>query len=242
MLRSYKLGETSRIVVFLTREQGKVRAVAKGARGPRPRYQSALEPLSEVRIGLHGRQGSELLRLGDCELLRSAFPARGRSFEATLFLSYLVELLDAFSQEGEADSATFRLALAAIRAADDGGSDLILGRYVEAWLLRLHGVYPPTDRCAGCGGGLPSGRLVYHGAAHGFICENCGPASGPVLPEQARAYLGEIFRRSPAAMPPAPPAAAVALEGFHQELITRHLERSLRSGRVLKELARERQA
>ena len=45
VLRTYKLGETSKVVVLLTRERGKVRAVAKGARGARPRYQSALEPL-----------------------------------------------------------------------------------------------------------------------------------------------------------------------------------------------------
>ena len=77
VLRTYKLGETSKVVVLLTRERGKLRAVAKGARGPRSRYQSALEPLSEVRVSLHGRQGAELYRLGQCELLRSAFGAGG---------------------------------------------------------------------------------------------------------------------------------------------------------------------
>ena len=33
VLRTYKLGETSKVVVLLTRERGKLRAVAKGARG-----------------------------------------------------------------------------------------------------------------------------------------------------------------------------------------------------------------
>ena len=44
VLRTYRLGETSKIVVLLTRDRGKLRAVAKGARGPRSRYQSALDP------------------------------------------------------------------------------------------------------------------------------------------------------------------------------------------------------
>ena len=47
VLRTYKLGETSKVVVLLTRDRGKLRAVAKGARGARARYQSSLEPLSE---------------------------------------------------------------------------------------------------------------------------------------------------------------------------------------------------
>src|SRR5437762_1460359 len=98
VLRTYKLGETSKVVVLLTRERGKLRAVAKGARGARPRYQSSLEPLSEVRVGLYGRQGAELYRLGECELLRSAFRAGARGLDAALALSYFAELLDAFAR------------------------------------------------------------------------------------------------------------------------------------------------
>jgi DNA repair protein RecO (recombination protein O) len=239
VLRTYKLGEASRVVVFLTRDRGKVRAVAKGSRGGRPRYQSALEPLSEVRIGLHGRQGADLFRLGACELVHSAFPAGARRLEASLFLSYLAELLDAFAQEGEAEDGVYRLARAAIRAAEAGVSDTLLARYVEGWLLRLHGVYPPIGRCAGCASPLPPGRLVYHDAAHGFVCDNCGPATGPVLPEEARLFLGEVFRRAPEGMPRGAPEGVAALEGFHQMLLSRHLERTLRSHRILKDVARE---
>jgi DNA repair protein RecO (recombination protein O) len=239
VLRTYKLGETSKVVVLLTRERGKVRAVAKGARGPRPRYQSALEPLSEVRVGLHGRQGAELFRLGECDLLRSAFPAGGRALETAMTLSYLAELLDAFAQEGEAEEKVYRLALAAIRAAEEGASDRLLARYLEAWLLRLHGIYPPLDRCASCRAPLPVGPLRYHSAARGFVCENCGPASGPVLPEGARSFLAEVFSRAPADMKGSPSPEVMALEAFHQDLISNHLERRLHSHRVLKDVGRE---
>src|SRR5919106_1004712 len=132
VLRTYKLGETSKVVVLLTRERGKVRAVAKGARGPRSRYQSALEPLSEVRVSLHGRQGAELYRLGQCDLLRSAFPAGGQGLEAALSLSYFAELLDAFAQEGEAEDAVYRLAVAVVGAAENGAHVGTLARYLEA--------------------------------------------------------------------------------------------------------------
>jgi DNA repair protein RecO (recombination protein O) len=240
ILRTYELGETSKVVVLLTRERGKVRAVAKGARGARSRYQSALEPLSEVRVTLHGRQGAELFRLGACELMRSAFPAGGRDLDVALAFSYFSELLDAFAQEEEADDAVYRLANAVLRAAEEGIDIVILTRYIEAWLLRLHGIYPPLDRCGGCGRGLPAGDLVYHGAAHGFVCDACRPASGPTLTAAARGFLTEVFRRAPAAMSGPLPHEAAPLEGFHHALISRHLERDLRSYRVLAELARAR--
>jgi DNA repair protein RecO (recombination protein O) len=216
-----------------------VRAVARGARGARPRYQSALEPLSQVRVSLHGRQGAELLRLGQAELLHSAFRAGTRSLDAALFLSGCAELLDAFSPEGEAEDRVYRLALAVVHAAEAGASPELLGRYLEAWLLKLNGLYPPLDRCAACGGDLPAtGSLSYHRGAHGFVCRDCGPASGPELPPDARRLLASFFRTPPDALGDAVPAAR-AVEAFHRDLISAHLERDLRAPRVIREVARE---
>ena len=197
VLRGYKLGETSKLVVLLTRERGKLRAVARGARGARPRYQSALEPLSEVRVTLYGAQGAELLRLGQAELLHSAFRASSRSLESALMLSGCAELLDAFCAEGVAEEKTYRLGVAVVHAAEGGATPELLGRYLESWLLRLHGLHPPLDRCATCGAALASETLSYHRPAHGFVCERCGPASGPELSVAARALLAEIFQRPP---------------------------------------------
>jgi DNA repair protein RecO (recombination protein O) len=237
VLRGYKLGETSKVVVLLTRERGKVRAVARGARGARPRYQSALEPLSEVRVTLYGRQGAELLRLGQAELLHSAFRAGTRSLDAALFLSGCAELLDAFSPEGEAEDRVYRLALAVVRAAEAGSSPELLARYLEAWLLRLHGLYPPIDRCAACDGALPSaGGLSYHRPAHGFVCDGCSPASGPDLPAESRRMLAAFFSRPPEALAPEAGAGARALESLHRDLIAAHLERDLRAPRVIREM------
>ena len=237
VLRTYELGETSRLVVLLTRERGKVRAMAKGARARRSRFQSALEPLSEVRVGLYGRQGAELYRLGQCELLRSAFLSAGRSLDMALALSYFAELLDAFAQEGEAEETVYRLATSVLRAAGEGASSVALTRYLEAWLLKLQGIYPPLDTCASCGVALAEGGLWYHEAAHGFVCRRCGPASGPAVSEAAREFLRASFRRPPGEVENTPVAAA--LQGFHQSLITRHLERELRSFRVLRDVAAE---
>jgi len=238
VLRTYKIGESSKVVVLLTRDLGKLRAVARGARGKRSRYRSALEPMSEVRVGLYGRQGAELYRLGPCELLRSAFRATERGLEASLVLQYLAELLDAFGPEGEADEKVYRLARAAITAAEEGAVPTSLGRYLEAWLLRLHGLYPSLGACAGCGGPLPVGALRYHDAAHGFVCDDCGPASGPFLPLAAREFLNDAFRRKPSELTEPFPTEAVVLEAFHRDLISRHLERTLRSQRVMKDALR----
>ena len=240
VLRGYKLGETSRIVVLLTRERGKLRAVARGARGRRPRYRSALEPLSEVRVSLYGRQGAELLRLGEAELLHSAFRASERSLDAALFLSGCAELLDAFCSEGEAEDKVYRLALAVVRAAEAGANPELLGRYLEAWLLRLHGLYPPLDRCAACGAALAGSTLRYHRAGARVRVRRVPAGFRPGAVERgARAARPSSSRRRPTRSRTASQAPARELEAFHRELIGAHLERDLRAPRVIREITRE---
>ena len=58
VLRTYKLAESDRIVVIMTAEHGKVRAVAKGVRKTRSKFGARLEPMSHVRLLLY--RGREL--------------------------------------------------------------------------------------------------------------------------------------------------------------------------------------
>ena len=71
ILRTYKLGEADRIVVFLTRDRGKKRGVAKGARRQRSRFVGALEPLTEVRVAYFESERRELVGLNYAETVRS---------------------------------------------------------------------------------------------------------------------------------------------------------------------------
>jgi DNA repair protein RecO (recombination protein O) len=239
VLRSYPLREQSRIVVLLTRERGKVRGVARGARGPRNRIGAALEPLSEVRVSLYGRQGAELVTIGAWEMLSSTFAAGARDPEAAMTLSYLADLIDAFSVEGEAEDNVYRLARTLAGQLASEVPPACLARYGEAWILRLHGIFPSLSRCAACSAALGGGELRYDERAHGFLCDGCGRASGPMLPESARAALLRFFTRSPADSAAIEAGAVAALEPFHQKLITRHLEREVRSYRVLRDVVRE---
>src|SRR5512134_2912392 len=71
ILRTYKLGEADRIVVFLTRDRGKKRGVAKGARRPRSRFMGALEPLTEVSVAYFEKERRDLVGLNYAETHRS---------------------------------------------------------------------------------------------------------------------------------------------------------------------------
>src|SRR5438132_5505893 len=92
ILRTYKLGEADRIVVFLTRDRGKKRGVAKGARRQRSRFTGALEPLTEARIAYFESERRELVGLNYAEPVRS--PLTLTLAEALGYVGYFAELLD----------------------------------------------------------------------------------------------------------------------------------------------------
>src|SRR5687767_16003909 len=107
VLRTYKLGEADRIVVFLTRDRGKKRGVAPNARKSRKRFGAALEPLTEVRVAYFEKERRELVSLNYAEPVRSPLSLAEES--ALGYVSYFAELLDEWAQEADADDRLYRL-------------------------------------------------------------------------------------------------------------------------------------
>jgi DNA repair protein RecO (recombination protein O) len=221
ILRTYKLGEADRIVVFLTRDRGKKRGVAKGARRPRSRFMGALEPLTEARVAYFEKERRELVGLNYAEALQSPLMLFGPSpacaeasageeagaHECLGYVGYFAELLDEWAQEADADERLYRLGASMLAAMRVGAPVEPLARYFEYWLLRLQGVYPES------GGTLSAGALEFLSASRQAAPHQVGalPADRRVLKE---------------------------LEGVHRTLIAMHLEKSLKSDRVLRDLRR----
>jgi DNA repair protein RecO (recombination protein O) len=140
ILRTYKLAEADRIVVFLTRDRGKKRGVAPNARRSLKRFGAALEPLTEVRVAYFEKERRELVGLNYAEPVRS--PLSASNAEALSYSHYFAELIDEWAAEADADERLFRLGTSALEALVAGVPAEALARYFECWLLRLQGVYP----------------------------------------------------------------------------------------------------
>jgi DNA repair protein RecO (recombination protein O) len=144
ILRTYALGESDRIVVFLTRDRGKRRGVAKNARQSRRRFGGALEPLTCGRVGYVERERRDLVRLEYVELQRS--PLSAASADALGYVSYFAELIDEWAQEADPNEPLFRLGTSMVDAIARDVPIEPLARYFEYWLLRLQGVYEQDPR------------------------------------------------------------------------------------------------
>ena len=204
ILRTYKLGESDRIVVFLTRDRGKKRGVAKNARQSRRRFGGALEPLTLGRVGYVERERRELVHLQYVEPMRS--PLAMADGGALGYVGYFAELIDEWAQEADPNETLFRLGASMVDALAVGVAAEPLARYFEYWLLRLQGVYEEDRR----------------------------------LSSDARDFLVAARSSSPYAIGgvAVSPRTLRELEGAHRALIAMHLEKDLKSVRVLREMRR----
>jgi DNA repair protein RecO (recombination protein O) len=238
ILRTYKLGEADRIVVFLTRDRGKKRGVAKGARRPRSRFTGGLEPMTLAGVAYYEREQRELVRINYVEPARSPLAAMGSSSDTLGHVGYFAELIDEWAPEAHADERLFRLG-AAMTGAIAGGMPVDrLARYFEYWLLRLQGVYPATGSCPGCRETLADGAVMPP-RDHVFVCRRCAPpGGGTTLGAEAMQFLRSAQSVSPdrldtLALDGRP---ARELETVHRRLLNLHLDKELKSARVLREM------
>ncbi len=141
ILRTYKLGESDRIVVFLTRDRGKKRGVARNARQSRRRFGGALEPMTCGRVAYVERERRELVSLHYVEPTRS--PLSAADGDALGYVGYFAELIDEWAPEASPNEMLFRLGASMVDAMAAGVPTEPLARYFEYWLLRLEGVYEP---------------------------------------------------------------------------------------------------
>src|SRR3954471_22394779 len=180
ILRTYKLAESDRIVVFLTRDRGKKRGVAKGARKAKSKFIGALEPLTRAGVAYYERELRDLVRINYVEPQRSALSAVARGTQDALLFGhaeYFAELIDEWAPEGHADERLYRLGSSVIDALADGAPTEQLARYFEFWLLRLQGVYPQLSSCPGCGGAFDGGAVMPPRDSQ-YVCRRCAPPGG----------------------------------------------------------------
>lgn len=234
ILRTYKLGEADRIVVFLTRDRGKKRGVAKGARRTRSRYMGALEPMTRGEVAYFEREQRDLVQLNYVDPVRS--PLSAQTSEALGHVGYFAELIDEWAPEAHADERLFRLGASMVEAIATGAPIERLARYFEYWLLRLQGVYPALT-CVECSRALTAGAVMPP-RAEMFVCDSCAPGGGTTVSAAAVRFLMSAGSVGPDRLESLslPAIAGRELETVHRRLINLHLEKELKSARVLREM------
>ena len=240
VLRHADWGEADRMLTLFTRERGKVRAIAKGARKIRSRKAGHLEPFTRVTLQL--AKSRDLPIVTQADTLEAYLPLH-ENLVKTGYASYVVELLDRFTYEdGSENNASFRLLTETLtRIAADPDPWLAI-RYYEVRLLDFLGFRPHLFECANCGEKIQAVDQFFSPAAGGVLCPKCGmglPGVWNVSVDALKFF--RHFQRSPySEAQRARPSleAQNELETLIQKYLTYLLERELNSPGFIKQIKR----
>ncbi|HEY3144409.1 MAG TPA: DNA repair protein RecO [Acidimicrobiales bacterium] len=222
VLRTHKLGEADRIVVVLTRDHGKVRAVAKGVRKTKSRFGARLEPLSHVDLLLY--VGRELDIVTQADSIDLYAPIRD-DFERLARAVSMLEAADQVAMEREPNPRLYRMLEGALRELAARDAPLVVPAFFLK-LLALEGYRPQVEACVVCG--AESGLVAWAIEEGGMRCAE--HRQGSAISEEALAIVQQILGGKLGSALNAP-ASSVTAEVDHLavKVLEHHLERRLRS-------------
>jgi DNA repair protein RecO (recombination protein O) len=232
VLRTWPFHEADLLVSLFTREQGRVKGVARHAMKSRRRFGGALEPMTHVRATYAERPKQELVRLDSFEIVSSPL-TRPVDYERTAGLELVAEVLEELP-EGAVDDAVFRLAVAVVEEMQVGRVAVPV-TYFCLWMSRLMGWMPELGHCVVCGLDLRGGTVWYSATSDGVTCGDDRRPGSVALSAESVADAQRIFRGTVKGLAQEewPKTRGADLRRFAVETLERHLERRLVSARAL---------
>ncbi|MBN2048299.1 MAG: DNA repair protein RecO [Anaerolineaceae bacterium] len=195
VLRHSEMGEADRLLVLFTREQGKIRAIAKGVRKIRSRKAGHLQPFSRTRLML--ARGKSLWIITQAELIDSYLPLRD-DLERTAYAAYVIELMDRFTFDDGPNPPVYRLLVNTLSRIAESQNPEVAVRYYDLRLLDLMGFRPEIFQCVHCGEAIQAEDQYFSAFHGGAVCPNCRHSVEAAVPVSLNAlrYLRHFQRSS----------------------------------------------
>jgi len=238
VLRHSDYGEADRLLTLYTRQLGKTRALAKGARKIASRKAGHIEPFTQVKLQL--AKGRDMLLVTQADTVDAYLPVR-EDLILTGQASYVLELLDRFTYVDDTENpATYRLLTETLSRLASNDDPWIVIRYYEMRLLDYLGFRPQLTQCVNCGRDIKAEDQFFSFRAGGVICPSCGrglPQLKPIAMETLK-YLRHFQRSNYRDASRAKPSTDVLkeAESLMQDYFTYLLERELNTPGFLKKI------
>jgi DNA repair protein RecO (recombination protein O) len=166
------------MLTALTKNEGKIRILAKGARRIKSKLACHVEPFSDGKFFLV--EGKRYWILAGAEA-SCPFESISNDFERYKDATYIAEILEMTTQEGVESKKIFEVArqsLAEIKQLDRLKRQIV-ERYLEFQILKVSGWEPNYQNCLKCNEKLTE-QKIYSGSFEGMVCEKCNSVQGEV--------------------------------------------------------------
>ncbi len=236
VLRTWPVHEADHIVSLFTRDQGKLKGIAKSSAKSRRRFGGALEPMTHVLANYVEKPRQELVRLDSCEILASPL-SEPVDYARAAALAFFAEVLEETLPDHDPQDPVFRLALAVLEYTR-AGSIWLPVTYFSLWITRLMGWMPDLAHCLTCNRAFAGGTAFFQAQADGLVCHEHNNAASRAISAPSLAAAERIFRSPIAALSTEdwPRNRAADLRRFTLQALERHIERRLHSAAALARL------
>jgi len=237
VLRHSDWGEADRLLTIFSREQGKLRCVAKGARKLLSRKAGHLEPFTRVALLL--AKGKDLWIVTQAETVEAWLPIK-EDLTRTATAAYVVELLDRFTYEEGENQHLFQLLVDSLGRIATAPDLFLPVRYYEIHLLDILGFKPELFQCVKCRDEIKPENQYFSFLLGGVLCPRHGPGAEGARPVSMLAlkYLRHLQRSTyTVALKADPPAITrYEMESLLNHYITFLLERGLNTPDFLRKI------
>ena len=170
VLRRTDFGEADRLLTLYSRDFGKIKAIAKGARKPQSRKTGHVELF--MRSNFLFASGRDLAILTQAEMVEP-YTALRDDLIRTTYAAYVVELLDRFTVEEDKHAGIYQLLADALGWLTTHEDVLLVARFYELRLLGLAGFRPQLFHCVACGEAIEEQDQFFSAELGGVLCPDC---------------------------------------------------------------------
>lgn len=232
VLRTVKLGEADRIITILTRNNGKVRAVAKGVRREKSRFGARLEPFMRDSLQLY-RGRSDLQIVSQAVCIGSYAERITQHYDRYEAASLMAEAADKLiGDEGEPLPSQYLLLVGATSALARGLHEP--WQIAQSYLLRSlsqAGWRPQLFSCVTCGRTDPRIRLTSFSIADGGMeCAEHETAGSTRITDSGLRLLRALLRGD---WEHCPPRFDPTVAGLVENWVRYYLGRPLQAAQLL---------
>ncbi len=182
MLHVRDHGDSDKIVTLYSLEQGKIAAIAKGAKRSKKRFVNKLEPFTLLNTHYAPSRSSSLVRLDQAELI-SSFPSLREDYERYAAATLLCDLTLHWTKEYDSDEDFFRLLIWALENLEIGLPATRTIIFFQVKLLDLLGFRPHLSGCVDCEKLSPqAGPYRFSPTKNGLVCSRCNAEPARDLP------------------------------------------------------------
>lgn len=227
VIRTQKLGEADRIVTLISRQHGRIRAVAKGVRRTKSKFGARLEPGSYVDIQLYTGKTFDVVT--QVESIENFGDALSSDYQKWTIASAILEAAERFTNnEGEPALQQFLLLTSALKALAHESHDPSL--ILDAYLLRslsIAGYAPSMTVCSRCE--APGPHKYFSLVGGGSVCINCKPSASATPSAETLKLMSDLLTGDWESADGSEIRSRREASGLVAAYLQWHLERGLRS-------------